>query len=102
VHDDAGPSWLGPIVNVAVRGCEHRALDAELDLEGLAVARGSACRREVDEHSEVVARAHPDEPWRARSCVRFSLGWPSTAQEVDAALECFARRLAGPRMEELH
>lgn len=100
VHDDSGRSWLGPIVNVAVHGAEGRALDAELDLQGVAVARTSACRRELDAHSRVVAHAHPHEPWRARSCLRFSLGWGTTIDEVDAAAATFAAIVRAPASEE--
>jgi cysteine desulfurase len=95
VLDDAGHSWLGPIVNIAVQGCESRSLDAELDLRGVSVARASACRRRIEFGSRVVAHAHPAEPWRSRSCLRFSLGWSTTATEIDAALIEFRALLDG-------
>ncbi len=94
VHDDSGRSWLGPIVNVAVRDADSTELEALLDLHGVAVARMSACRRAVDARSRVVAHAHPDEPWRAASCLRFSLGWSSTPDDVVAGVAAFASILA--------
>lgn len=89
---NAGPTWLGPIVSVSIPGRSGRQLAAALDLEGVAVSRGAACRGAL-ELPEAVRAAFPDEPWRAESAVRFSLGPETTREDIDAAVDAVARVL---------
>ncbi|MCH9683097.1 MAG: aminotransferase class V-fold PLP-dependent enzyme [Deltaproteobacteria bacterium] len=96
-------AWLGPIVNVAVPGIDGKALQAQLDLRGVCVARTSACRQTVDDGSAIVAAAYPQEPARARSCLRLSLGWSTNNAQVDAVVEAWRdslRQLAGDAVNQ--
>ena len=88
---NAGPSRLGPILDVSVPGLDARHLEAALDLHGVAVARTSACRQRLDDGSAVVAAAFPDEPWRATTATRWSAGWTTSDADIDGAIVAFAR-----------
>jgi cysteine desulfurase len=63
------------------------------DLEGVAVSSGSACSSGKVQPSHVL-EAMGFGPDLARGAVRLSLGWSTTAEEVDIALEAW-RKLAG-------
>jgi cysteine sulfinate desulfinase/cysteine desulfurase-like protein len=54
-----------------------------MNLEGVAVARRSACRQRRDDVSAIVKAAYPEETWRARGATRWSLGWTTTQADVD-------------------
>ena len=60
--------------NVSFRGWKAEHLVAALDLEGLAVSAGAACSSGLAEPSPTVASLYPEEPWRAESAIRMSLG----------------------------
>ncbi len=90
IAHNAGPSWVGPVVDVSVPGLDARQLEGALDMHGVAISRSSACRSEQDGGSEIVAAAFADEPWRARCSTRWSLGWSSARPDVDAAIAAFA------------
>ncbi|MDQ1084031.1 MULTISPECIES: cysteine desulfurase family protein [Microbacterium] len=68
-----------------------------LDMTGIAVSTGSACQAGVAEPSHVVLALGLDDR-AARSVLRFTLGWTSTAADVDAVLarlpEAYARAVA--------
>jgi cysteine desulfurase len=98
VHN-AGPEWVGPILDVSVPGVEARRLESALDLRGVCVARTSACQQARVVASPVVAAAFPDEPWRADTALRFSLGLGSTEADVDAAAEVWRSALEELRPE---
>lgn len=93
VHD-AGPSWLGPIVNVAIRGTEGRAIEAALDVASVCISRASACQQTSDAGSPVVLAAYPDEPWRARAATRWSVGMDTNSEELAGAVERFRGAVA--------
>jgi cysteine desulfurase len=57
-----------------------------LDLEGIEVSMGSACAAGAVEPSHVL-RAMGRTPAAARSSLRISLGWNTTADEIDHAAE---------------
>jgi cysteine desulfurase len=84
--------WAGPILNVAWPDLAGRAIEHILDLEGVAIARTSACRQRYDDVSSIVTAAYPDEPWRARGATRWSLGWHTTQAEIDEAIARFQAR----------
>ncbi|PVE58751.1 aminotransferase class V-fold PLP-dependent enzyme, partial [Microbacterium testaceum] len=56
-----------------------------LDMDGIAVSTGSACQAGVAEPSHVV-RALGRDDRAARSVLRFTLGYTSTDDDVDAVL----------------
>lgn len=65
-------------------GVDGRQLVQRLDLAGFQVSTGAACRAARGQPSHVVA-ALGVEPALARSALRVSLGWRTTAAEVEAA-----------------
>jgi len=72
--------------NLSFPGAGGEALLIALDLQGLACSTGAACSSGSTEPSHVLLAAglsHDD----ARSSLRFSLGRPSTAEDIDRAIE---------------
>jgi cysteine desulfurase len=72
--------------NLSFPGAGGEALLIALDLQGLACSTGAACSSGSTEPSHVLLAAglsHDD----ARSSLRFSLGRPSTAADIDRAVE---------------
>jgi len=66
-------------------GCEGDALLMLLDARGVECSTGSACSAGVARPSHVLlAMGHSEE--EARSSLRFSLGWSSSASDVDAVV----------------
>jgi cysteine desulfurase len=77
-------------VNISVASVEGESLAVSLDLEGIAVSTGSACRSEAMEPSHVLtAMGVPVE--LARGSVRFSLGRDNTDADIERVLEAFPR-----------
>jgi cysteine desulfurase len=71
--------------NLTFRGAGGEALLIALDLEGIACSTGAACSSGAVEPSHVltaIGLSHDE----ARSSLRFSLGRPTTAEEIDQAL----------------
>jgi cysteine desulfurase len=62
-----------------------------LDEHGIAAATRSACLAGGGEGSYVVRALAPEEPWRAESAVRFSLGRETTRSNIDQTLAALAR-----------
>lgn len=83
-------------------GCAGDALLMLLDAAGVAVSTGSACTAGIPQPSHVLLAMGADEA-TARSSLRFSLGWASTADDVAALIEVLpsavlrARRAGGAR-----
>ncbi len=71
-----------------VAGVEGEALLMNLDLEGVAVASGSACASGESEPSPTI-KAINLEPSLRNSVVRFSVGEYNTEEEVDYAVAVF-------------
>ena len=84
------------ILNVSVDGVEGESL--LLALEPLCVATGSACNSKSQEPSYVL-RALGRSDTLAQSAVRFSFGRPTTAAEVDVAIDKYQAGVA--RLREL-
>jgi cysteine desulfurase len=72
-------------LHVRVGGVESEALVFALDELGVCASAGSACASGALEPSHVLAAMGVDAA-SARSSLRLSLGWSSTAADVDAAL----------------
>jgi len=66
-------------------GVDGEALLIALDLKGLSCSTGAACSSGAVEPSHVLT-AIGLTPAEARSSLRFSLGRPTTRQEIDTAL----------------
>ena len=100
----AGAPRLSGLVNVYVPGVTAEMLLVELDLAGVACSAGAACTAGSLQPSHVLT-AMGLERSRVEGSVRISLGWATTAEEVDEAVRRFAeaverlrqRRRAGPR-----
>jgi cysteine desulfurase len=84
-------------VNVSFRGAKGAELVAALDLEGVAVASGAACSSGVTGPSPVLLAMHRDEPWRASSALRLSLGPETTERDIRAALTALEKVMARVR-----
>ncbi len=77
-------------LNMSFLYIEGESLLLNLDLEGIAVASGSACSSGSLEPSHVLlAMGKP--PEAAQSAVRFSLGWNNTMEDVEYVLAVLPR-----------
>ncbi|MDQ3513915.1 MAG: cysteine desulfurase [Chloroflexota bacterium] len=77
-----GPDRLPNNANLAFPGIQGETLLLALDMEGIAASAGSACTAGKAEPSHVLeAMGLSDE--RCRSSVRFTVGWDTTAEDVD-------------------
>ena len=72
-------------LHVGFPGVESEALLVLLDQEGLCAAAGSSCSSGATEISHVLAAMGMDRA-RAEASIRLSLGYASTAADVDRAL----------------
>lgn len=77
-----GEGRVATVSHVSVRGCDGAELVAAFDIEGIAVASRAACSSGRSEPSESLLRLFADEPWRASSALRVSLGPDTTDEEV--------------------
>ncbi|MBX3270003.1 MAG: aminotransferase class V-fold PLP-dependent enzyme [Sandaracinaceae bacterium] len=82
----AGGPRVATVTNVAVRGWSGARLVAALDVEGVMTSHGAACSSGVDAPSAVLRAMYPEEPWRADSAVRLSLGPATTDADVEVAI----------------
>jgi cysteine desulfurase len=86
-QDDAGR--LPGIAHLTFPGCEGDSLLYLLDARGVECSTGSACQAGVPQPSHVLtAMGVPDD--EARGALRFSLGWSSTEDDVDAVVRAMA------------
>lgn len=79
--------------NITFPGIEGEALVIALDLRGLACSTGAACSSGAVEPSHVLT-AIGLSPSDARSTVRFSLGRPTTFEQIAAAQEIITAAVA--------
>jgi len=77
---------VGNTTNLTLTGAGGEALLIALDLQGVAVSTGAACSSGAVEPSHVLLAAGLS-PDNARSSLRFSLGRPTTTEEIDHAIE---------------
>jgi cysteine desulfurase len=94
VNGAAAPRLPGT-TSLVFEGCDAEALLLAMDLEGVCASAGSACHSGSTRPSGVLlAMGLPDAD--ARSTIRFSLGWSTTAADVDGAL-----RIVPPLVERV-
>ena len=72
-------------LNLSFSGCQGETLLMALDLAGVSVSTGSACASGSTEPSHVLL-AMGLAPERIAGSIRFSLGWATTAEEIEEAL----------------
>ena len=85
INGDA--KWRIPnTTNLAFAGASGESLVIALDLQGVACSTGAACSSGAVEPSHVLLAIglSPDD---ARSSLRFSLGRPTTSDEIESAIE---------------
>ena len=88
---------LPGLLSIIARETDGTSVSQALDLEGIAVATGSACTTGSPEPSHVLAAmGYPDD--ESRGALRMSLGRTTTAAEVDAAVLAIPRSLAMLRL----
>ncbi len=93
IHGAEGPR--GPhILNVGVPGVAPDILHAALDLAGIAASPGSACRSGAVTVSPVLTALYGDEATE-RAPLRLSLGWSTTAGEVERGIEAVSTVIEG-------
>jgi cysteine desulfurase len=81
----AGAPRLPGTSSVVFEGCDAETLLMAMDLEGLCASAGSACHSGSTRPSGVLLAMGLADA-EARATIRFSLGWTSTAEDVDRAL----------------
>jgi cysteine desulfurase len=97
VNGATGPR-VATVTNVSFPDWRGDVLVAALDVEGLCASSGAACSSGVGAPSPVLLAMYPDEPWRASSALRLSLGPETRATDVQAAVSILKRVLGrGPR-----
>src|SRR5690606_8311282 len=86
---------LPNFLNFAVSGFDGERLVMELDEAGVQAATGAACSANNDEPSHVlVAMGLKRE--LIQGSIRFSLGKPTSEQQIDAAANALKQILGGP------
>ncbi len=94
----AGAQRLANTTCLALPGQTAETLVIRLDLAGIAVSAGAACSSgKVGASTVLAAMGLPEEV--ARSAIRVSLGWSTTAGDVDAFLAAWAA-IAGGRVRQ--
>jgi cysteine desulfurase len=91
-----GPDRLPGNAHFSFPGAEGDALLLLLDARGISCSTGSACTAGVAEPSHVLLAMGADER-RARSSLRFSLGWNSTKSDIDALVAALPEAVARAR-----
>lgn len=91
----AGAPRLPGTSSILFEGCDAETLLVAMDLEGLCASAGSACHSGSTRPSGVLLALGLSDG-EARSTIRFSLGWTTTAGEIDAAL-----RIVPPLVERV-
>ncbi|MGQ0721209.1 MAG: cysteine desulfurase family protein [Candidatus Eiseniibacteriota bacterium] len=97
VVNAVGAERLPNTSNVTFAGTDGESLAVALDLEGIAVSTGAACNAGAAEPSHVL-RAMGRTREAAGGSIRFSLGFATTAAEIEevlSVLPAVTRRIAG-------
>lgn len=81
----AGAPRAPHILHLGIPRLDGDLLVPALDLEGVAASRGSACSSGSSRPSHVVEALYGEEYARAVPPLRLSLGWSTTASEVEEA-----------------
>lgn len=82
----AGAPRLPGTSSLVFEGCDAETLLMAMDLEGVCASAGSACHSGSTRPSGVLLAMGLSDA-EARSTIRFSLGWTTTPEEIEAALE---------------
>ncbi|MEW6049961.1 MAG: IscS subfamily cysteine desulfurase [Candidatus Zixiibacteriota bacterium] len=77
---------LPQTANISFKGVEGEPIILSLDMEGVAVASGSACTSGATEPSHVLTAMGID-PHIAKGAIRFSLGRSTTREQLDHVLK---------------
>jgi cysteine desulfurase len=93
-----GADRIGTVVNFAVPGIKNTVAMMSLDLAGIAVSSGSACSSGKVGRSHVLS-AMGVAPQLSECGLRVSLGWSSTAEEIDAFFAAFETVLSRHRRD---
>ncbi len=80
-----GAERLPTTASIAFEGCDSEALLIAMDLEGICASAGAACTSGSTKPSHVLS-AMGLTPLQARATIRFSVGWSTTPEEIEAAL----------------
>jgi cysteine desulfurase len=97
LRGDPDPSGRLPgNAHLTFPGCEGDSLLYLLDARGVECSTGSACQAGVPQPSHVLL-AMGVGPVEARGALRFSLGWPSTEDDVTALGEAIGPAVARAR-----
>ena len=96
IHGESVPR-LSNTTNAAFPGVTGETLVIALDLAGFSVSTGSACASGAVTPSHVIRAMGFDEEI-ARGSVRFSLGWSTTSDDIDALLRVLPEILARATM----
>lgn len=88
----SGRPRLPGVCHLRFEGVEQEELLLLLDEAGVCASGGSACASGALEPSHVLV-AMGQSPAQARQSVRFSLGWSTTAADVEMALEVVPKAL---------
>jgi cysteine desulfurase len=88
-----GPHRLPAALSINIEGVEGEGMLLNLDLQGLAIASGSACLSRSVRIPPVLAALGLD-PAQARGNIFLSLGEDNTEEEVDLAVASLARTAA--------
>jgi cysteine desulfurase len=94
----AGAPRLPGTCSIVFEGCDGEALLMAMDLDGVCASAGSACHSGSTSPSGVLLAMGLSDA-DARSTIRFSLGWTTTAEEIDAALALVPPLVARVRRE---
>lgn len=95
VNGGEGPR-VGTVTNVSFPGRTGAAMVAAMDLEGVCCSSGAACSSGLNEASPVLRAMYPQEPWRASSALRFSLGPEVSEIDVENAVVALEKVLSRP------
>lgn len=90
---NSSESALPHILNLSLLGHDAHTVIMAMDLQGIAVAAGSACSTGSMQVSPVISAMFPDDPDRVQSAIRVSFGHSTTAKEVATAAQAIRRFL---------
>lgn len=90
IHGAGAERRLPQLTSLGIEGCDSGAVIVSLDLEGIAVSGGSACRTGAGAGSNVLAAMGID-PEGAYATLRFSFGHETTREDVDRAVDTLVR-----------
>lgn len=87
-------------LNVSFPAASGQKIVRELDALGISASAGSACTSGGTSASHVIAAMTADETRRA-GAVRFSMGWSTAAEDVDAVEKVLGQALAAAKAAEI-